>query len=412
MKPGGALRRAFAATSDPTAQLLVETRALRGFADGMLAVLLAGYLAELGLGARQIGLLTTMTLVGSAVATITLGLLAHQFSGRSLLILAAVLMTLTGTGFLLIQDWWLLLPVAFVGTLNPSSGDVSVFLPLEQAEIARVVPSEERTSVFARFSFGANLMGALGALSAGGLAAFVILFWDDRLRIGQVGFAIYIAIGLRLFVRYRRLETEAPIVEGPTRRVGLGNSRGIVLKLAAVFSLDSFGGGFVIQTMLILWLFQRHGMSEAQAGVLFFSTGICAALSMLAAPRLAARIGLIETMVFTHLPANLLLIMAALMPNLPLAVTMLILRSLLSSMDIPARTTFVMSVVEPEERAAAASVTNVPRSLASAASPAIAGQLLAMTTFGWPLIIAGGMKVAYDLILLRMFRAIRPISES
>jgi MFS family permease len=185
-----------------------------------------------------------------------------------------------------------------------------------------------------------------------------------------------------------------------------------VLKLAAVFSIDSFGGGFVIQTMLILWLFEQHGMSEAQAGVLFFWTGICAALSMLIAPRLAARFGLIETMVFTHLPANLFLIAAALMPSLPLAVAMLILRALLSSMDIPARTTYVMSVVDPEERAAAASLTNVPRSLATAVSPAISGQLLALTTFGWPLIIAGSLKVTYDFLLLRMFRSIRPSTDT
>jgi MFS family permease len=406
------LRRAFAATTDPTAQLLVETRSLRGFADGLVSVLLASYLAELGFGARQIGLLTTMTLIGSAVATITLGLVAYRFQGRSLLITAAVLMALTGAGFLLIQDWWLLLPVAFVGTLNPSSGDVSVFLPLEQAEIARVVPAGQRTSVFARFSLGANLIGALGALSAGGLATVVLLFTDDRLRIGQVGFVIYGVVGLVLFGRYRRLATDEPVAEGQRPRTGLRKSRGIVLKLAAVFSIDSFGGGFVIQTMLILWLFEQHGMSEAQAGVLFFWTGICAALSMLIAPRLAARFGLIETMVFTHLPANLFLIAAALMPSLPLAVAMLILRALLSSMDIPARTTYVMSVVDPEERAAAASLTNVPRSLATAVSPAISGQLLALTTFGWPLIIAGSLKVTYDLLLLRMFRSIRPSTDT
>jgi predicted MFS family arabinose efflux permease len=178
------------------------------------------------------------------------------------------------------------------------------------------------------------------------------------------------------------------------------------MKLAAVFSLDSLGGGFVIQTMLILWLHQRHGMSQASAGLLFTAASLLAAFSMLAAPRLSNRIGLINTMVFTHLPANIFLMLTPLMPNLPLAVTMLLLRWSLSQMDIPARTAYVMAVVDPDERAAAASVTNVPRSLATAASPAIAGQLLSLTAFGWPLLIGGALKAAYDLILLKMFRNI------
>jgi predicted MFS family arabinose efflux permease len=192
---------------------------------------------------------------------------------------------------------------------------------------------------------------------------------------------------------------------------GLHRSRNIVFKMATVFSLDSLGGGFVVQTMLILWLHKRHGMSETSAGLLFTAASLLAAFSMLAAPRLAARIGLINTMVFTHLPANIFLMLAPLMPNLPLAVTMLLLRWSLSSMDVPARTAYVLSMVDPDERAAAASITNVPRSLASAASPAVAGQLLSMAAFGWPLIIGGGLKAIYDLILLRMFRDVRPESS-
>jgi MFS family permease len=397
-----------AGTTDPVAQLLVETRALRGFADGLVSVLLAGYLSHLGFGARQIGVITTMTLVGSAAATITLGLVAHRWSRHALLVIAAMVMALTGLAFLLVQSFWVLLPIAFIGTLNPSSGDVSVFLPLEQAEIAHVVPAAERTSVFARFSLGANLIAALGSLAAGGIAAFVAARSLDPLVAGQIGFAIYCAIGLFLFTRYRMLPPDLTATVDAKPRHGLHRSRGIVFKMAAVFSLDSLGGGFVIQTMLILWLHERHGMSQASAGVLFSVASLLAAFSMLAAPRLANRIGLVNTMVFTHLPANIFLMATPFMPTLPLAVTTLLLRWSLSSMDVPARTAYVMSVVDPDERAAAASVTNVPRSLASAVSPALAGQLLSMTAFGWPLLVGGALKAAYDLILLKMFRDIPP----
>ena len=390
------------------AQRLIETRALRGFADGLIAVALASYLTEIGFGARQIGLLTTVTLVGSAAATISLGLVAHRWQRLQLLILAAVVMSLTGLAFLTIQSFWILLPIAFFGTLNPSSGDVSVFLPLEQAEIASAIAPGERTTVFARFSLAANLIAALGSLTAGGIAGIVAArAWEPE-RTGQLGFAVYLIIGTILFLRYRQLPAHGQPKALNQVRQGLQRSRAIVFRLAAVFSLDSLGGGFVVQTMLILWLHQRHGMSESAAGLLFFGTSLLSALSMLIAPHLANRFGLVNTMVFTHLPANLFLIAAPLMPSLNLAVLMLLCRAALSSMDIPARTAYVMAVVDPDERSAAASLTNVPRSLASAVSPALAGQLLSMTPFGWPLVMGGSLKVIYDLVLLKMFRSIPP----
>jgi MFS family permease len=366
------LRDRIAGTPHPVAQLLVETRALRGF----------------------------------AAATISLGLVAHRWSHHRLLIVAAILMALTGLAFLTVQNYWVLLPVAFVGTLNPSSGDVSLFLPLEQAEIARVIPAAERTSVFARFSLAANLIAAVGSLMAGGIAALVSAWAWDPIRSGQIGFVVYLAIGLYLFSRYRRLPPEPVDSETPRQRRGLHRSRETVLRLAAVFSLDSLGGGFVVQTLLIVWLHDRHGLSVATAGLLFAATNVLSGFSMLAAPRLASRIGLINTMVFTHLPANIFLALTPFMPNLELAVLLLLLRAALSQMDIAPRTAYVMAVVDPDERPAAASVTNVPRSLAAAISPAIAGQLLSMTAFGWPLLVGGAMKAAYDLILLKMFRDI------
>jgi MFS family permease len=393
-------------TTNPIARRLIETRSMRAFGDGLVSVALASYLTHIGFGARQIGLITTATLVGSAVATIALGLVAHRWPRQRLLVASALLMGLTGLGFLTVQAFWLLVPIAFIGTLNPSSGDVSVFLPLEQAEIAGEIRGSERTSVFARFSLGANLVAALGSLTAGGIAALVTARALDPIRTGQIGFVIYSAIGLMVFARYRTLpgtdRDEAVVIQSRT----LHKSRAIVARMAVVFSLDSLGGGFVVQTLLILWLHQRHGMSEAAAGLLFSVTSLFSAFSMLAAPRLAQRIGLVNSMVFTHLPANLFLIAAPLMPNLQLAIVMLLARSALSSMDVPARTAFVMSVVEPDERAAAASLTNVPRSLASAVSPALAGQLLSLTPFGWPLIVGGSLKACYDLILWRMFRSV------
>jgi MFS family permease len=401
------LRDRIAGTPHPVAQLLVETRALRGFADGLVSVLLASYLINLGFGTRQIGVITTVTLVGSAAATISLGLVAHRWSCHRLLIVASILMALTGLAFLIVQNYWVLLPVAFVGTLNPSSGDVSVFLPLEQAEIAHVIPAAERTSVFARFSLAANLIAAVGSLMAGGIAALVSAWAWDPIRSGQIGFVVYLAIGLYLFSRYSRLPPEPAVgSETPRQRRGLHRSRETVLKLAAVFSLDSLGGGFVVQTLLIVWLHDRHGLSVATAGLLFAATNVLSGFSMLAAPRLASRIGLINTMVFTHLPANIFLALTPFMPNLELAVLLLLLRAALSQMDIAPRTAYVMAVVDPDERPAAASVTNVPRSLAAAISPAIAGQLLSMTAFGWPLLVGGAMKASYDLILLKMFRNI------
>ncbi|HQY30824.1 MAG TPA: MFS transporter [Thermomicrobiales bacterium] len=400
------LTRIFA-TENPIARCLIETRALRGFADGLVAVALASYLIAIGLGARQVGMVTTATLVGSAAATIGLGMIAGRWPGRQMLLGAALLMILTGLGFLVVQDVWLLIPVAFIGTMNPSNGDVSVFLPLEQAGIAGEVSGASRTSVFARYSLGANLAASLGALAAGGIATVVANRGMAAERTGQIGFLVYTLIGVIVFLRLQGLPRAETINIEKRARSGLHQSRAIVTKMAVVFSLDSLGGGFVVQTMLILWLHQRHGMTEAAAGLLFAVSSLLAAFSMLVAAPMARRIGLVNTMVFTHLPANIFLILTPFMPTMGLAVTMLLGRALLSSMDVPARTAFVMAAVQPDERPAAASYTNVPRSLASAVSPALAGQLLSMTAFGWPLVIGGVLKASYDLILLGMFRSVQ-----
>jgi hypothetical protein len=327
-----------------------------------------------------------------------------------MLTVACLLMLGTGVGFAAITDFWPLLLIAVVGTLNPSSGDVSVFSPLEQSLLSHAAAAEWRTALFARYSLVGHLLGAVGALGAaipGLLAQWNVL---DLKLATQAMFVVYGLSGLVALALYRRLATAGSRGDG-VRPVPLGPSRGIVLRLAALFSLDSFAGGFAVQSLLALWLFLRFDLSMEAAGTIFFWTGVLAAASFLAAPAVARRFGLINTMVFTHLPANLFCILAALMPTLPLAVLFLLLRSALSSLDVPARSSYVMAVVTPAERPAAASLAAVPRSLASAVSPAFAGYLLTLTSFGWPLIICGALKIVYDLALLGMFSKVKPPEE-
>jgi len=301
-----------------------------------------------------------------------------------------------------VTQFWPLLLVAFVGTMNPSAGDVSVFLPTEQALLPQTAPSTSRTALFARYALLGSLFGALGSLAAGVPDALANHDVISRAVALRGSFVVYSALGLAVLARYARL---SPAIE-PTdvARTPLGPSKRIVYQLAALFSVDSFGGGFVVQALVALWLFRRFGLSIAVAGQIFFWTGLLSALSALVAVKVAARIGLVRTMVFTHLPANGLLILAAFAPWSWLAIGLLLLRALFAQMDVPARQAFVMAVVPPEERAAAAGVTNVPRSLASATTPFIAGILLQHSHFGWPLVIAGAMKIVYDLTLLVMFR--------
>jgi MFS family permease len=387
------------------AQRLTAARSLRGFVDGAVSVLLASYLTGLGFSATQVGALATGTLLGSAALTLVVGLGAGHHDRRILLLLASGLMFATGIGFASFTAFLPLLLVAIVGTLNPSSGDVSVFLPTEQAAMAGAVPPERRTAAFAIYNVAGNIAGALGALASGlpGLAAR--RHGGDALAAQRSVFVVYSGIALACALVYRGLP---PLAD--TRPVArpLARSRAVVLRLAALFSLDSFGGGFVIQTLLALWLYRRFQLNVAVAGAFFFLTSLVGALSQLASSRLAARFGLIHTMVFTHVPANLFLATAGFMPTAPLAMLFLFLRACLSSMDVPARQSFVMAVVPPEERAAAASVTNVPRSLAAAGAPVLAGWLLDRSTIGWPLAVAGALKIAYDVALFRMFRAVRP----
>jgi MFS family permease len=393
------------------AALLLETRGIRGLGDGLVSVVLASYLAVVGLSDVRIGIVVTLTLLGSAVLTLVVGLRAHAYPRRRLLTLVAALMIATGVGFAVFDSFWPLAAVGLIGTINPSGGDVSVFLPTEQAVLPATAPDEQRTALFARYTLVGALAAAAGALVAGvpqWVGRRLEVADETSLRWAFVGYAI---LGVVVLTRYRGL---SPAVErvGPPPPRALGASRPVVYRLAALFSLDSFGGGFVITALLVLWLQRRFDLSLAIAGTVFFWAGVLSAFSALVAVRIARRIGLVRTMVFTHLPANGLLVLAAFMPTAPLAVACLLARAALSQMDVPARTSYVMAVVEPAERPAAASVTNVPRSLAAALPPVAAGWMLGQSTFGWPLVIGGTIKAVYDLLLLQQFRDLRPPEEA
>lgn len=389
--------------------ILIAARGVRGFGDGFTALLLPVYLSALGFSAFRIGALITATLLGSAAFTLAVGLAGHRIPARRLLFIACAMMGATGLAFAQTRAFWPLMAVGFAGTLNPSGGDVSLFLPLEQSLLAHAGPARARTTLFARYSLAGALMGAVGALSVGVLDPLAAITALPRQDLITAAFVIYGLLGLICALLYRRLPALPPESDPP--RTALGPSRNKVLGLAALFSLDSFGGGFMVQSLFALWLFHRFGLSLGAAGAFFFWSGLLAAISQLAAPWLARRVGLIETMVFTHIPANLCVMAAAFAPNLAAAFALLLVRALLSSMDVPARTSYVMAIVTPPERAAAAGVTNVPRSLAAALSPALAGLLFSVSPFAWPLVIGGGLKVSYDLLLLWRFRRHRPPEE-
>jgi MFS family permease len=388
--------------------LLYAARGIRGFGDGFAVILLPAYLTAIGYDPIHIGVVAAASLLGSAVLTLAVGFLAPRHDLRKLLLLAAGLMVATGLAFPAFEHIVFVAFVAFVGTVNPSAGDIGVFIPLEHAMLARGVPDRERTATFARYSLIGALAGAAGALGAvvpdvlasGGISKI------DAFRLMFYAYGLLGAGGAALYWRLPRSQI------GETRHsVPLGPSRAVVYRLAALFSLDAFAGGFIVQSLLALWLFQRFDLSLSAAGTFFFWSSVLSAFSYPVAARLAQRVGLVNTMVFTHIPSSICLILAAFAPSLGVVVALLLVRSALSQMDVPTRTSYVMAVVTPAERTAAASVTAVPRSLASSLSPALAGVLLASSFAGLPLVICGCLKIVYDLSLLMSFRHIKPPEE-
>lgn len=390
MSPGGG-------AGDPRlaqdARRLVTMRALRGVADGLVSVLLASHLEQLGFTPLETGAIVAGTLLGSAAVTTAAGLGGARVGRRAILVGAAGSMLATGVGFAWLTTFWPLLLVAAVGTLNPTAGDVSVFLPVEQAALAQTARGVDRAHRFARYNLAGAFAGGLGALASGVVA-------------GRAAFLLYAAVAIAVGALAWRLSDAIEHAAPPQRP--LASSRAVVVRLAALFSLDSFGGGFVPQSLLVLWLWLRFDLPVATTGAIFFAAGLLSAASQLLSARIAARIGYVRTMVWTHLPANVFLILAGVVPDASLAVAFLLARAALSQMDIPARQAFVMALVPPAERTAAASITNVPRSLAAALPPLATGWMLGWSVFGWPLVLAGVIKTAYDLLLLAQFRGVVP----
>jgi MFS family permease len=397
------------------ARLLFLARAVRMFGYGALGVILVLYLAEAGLQPGEIGILLTLTLAGDTLVSLYLTTHADRIGRRRTLVIGALLMAAAGIVFTDNTSFVVLLVVATIGVLSPSGNEVGPFLPIEQAALTEVTPAERRTGTYAWYNLVGSVATATGALVAGFVAGELqAAGWPalDAYRAILVGYAAA-ALALVPIVAKVSSEVEVPPVDTSiARRLGLHRSQGIVLRLASLFALDAFGGGLIIQSLLAFWFHERFGLPEPALGGIFFGANILAAFSALAAARIAKRIGLINTMVFTHLPSNVLLMLVPLMPTVELAILVLLARFSISQMDVPTRQSYTMAVVDPDERSAAAGITGIARTTGAALSPLIAAPLFAVPGLASvPFFLAGGLKIVYDLALWRAFRARRPPEE-
>jgi MFS family permease len=402
----------------PDAWLLFATRFIRLFAYGSLSVVLVFYLISVGLSAPQIGMLLTLTLVGDTIVSLYLTTRADRIGRRRMLIIGAALMVAAGLVFASTKHLWLLVLAGTVGVISPSGQEVGPFLSIEQAALSHVVSNRTRTEVFAWYTLTGSIATALGALAGGTVTRALqekVLAPVSSYRTVVI---LYAALGMILIVFFSRLSRAAEATTRGEKTVfratfaglsGLGRSRDVVMKLSALFALDSFGGGFVVQSFAAYWFYLRFGVDPETLGAIFFWANIFAGISALLASRLASRFGLIKTMVATHLPSNVLLILVPLMPTLPLAVLVLLVRFSISQMDVPTRQSYIMAVVSPEERSAAAGITGVARTIGAAVSPLFAGFMFARPALiNLPFFIAGTLKIIYDLLLYREFVAVQP----
>ena len=389
-------------------RLLFVTRAARMFSYGFLSVVLVLYLAGLGFSEGRIGLLLTLTLVGDVLVSLWITLHADRLGRKRMLVLGAALMVAAGVPFALSGDFTVLVLAATFGVISPSGNEVGPFLAIEQAALSQVLPEDQRTGVFAWYHLAGAFATAVGALAGGWTAQALQASGMAPVASYRVLVFAYAAVGLFLAALFTRMSraVEAPSSSAAAGRLGLHASKGVVLRLSALFSLDAFAGGFVIQSLVAYWFHQRFGVEPGVLGSIFFVANVLAGLSALYAVRLARQIGLIRTMVVTHIPSNVLLILVPLMPNLPLAIGVLLLRFSISQMDVPTRQAYTMHVVAPDERSAAAGVTGIARTTGAAISPVLAGPMLAVPALaGLPFFLAGGLKLLYDLLLYRSFRA-------
>jgi len=400
------------------AVLLFVTRFTRLFAYGALSVILVFYLLSLGLTETQVGLLLTLTLAGDIAISLLLTTRADRIGRRRMLIVGAILMAGAGIAFASTRNLFFLIIAGTIGVISPSGNEVGPFLSIEQAALSHVVPARSRTEVFAWYTLTGSIATALGALCGGVAAGLVQKTSFSTADSYRVVVLLYAGLGLALAFLFLRLSSLAEVKPSDSTRasardfLGMGQSRAIIVKLSSLFALDSFGGGFVVQSFAAYWFYLRFGVPAAKLGVIFFWANVFAGISALLASRLASRIGLVRTMVLTHLPSNVLLILVPLMPNLTLAVLVLLARFSISQMDVPTRQSYTMAVVRPEERSAAGGITGVARTAGAAISPIFAGFLFSRPSLvDLPFFIAGTLKIAYDLVLYRQFAAVRPPEE-
>jgi len=395
----------------PDACILFATRFVRLFAYGALSVVLVFYLTSLGLRESQVGLLFTLTLAGDTVVSLALTIVADRVGRRRVLVIGSLLMLGAGLAFAFTRNFWFLIVAATIGVISPSGNEVGPFLSIEQAALSHILPDRARTSTFAWYSLIGSLATAVGSLCGGLLPDVVRTTGMPDLDGYRSVVILYAAIGLLLALLFSRLTpaTEVQTAAAPGSRwsLGVGHSRHVVLKLSALFALDAFGGGFVVQSLAAYWFYLRFGVQPAELGAIFFGANLLAGMSALLASRLASRFGLVRTMVFTHLPSNILLIAVPLMPSLSLAIVVLFVRFSISQMDVPTRQSYVMAVVLPEERSAAAGITGVARTIGASIAPWFVGLMFAQPSLiNFPFFIAGALKIVYDLLLYREFVAL------
>jgi len=403
---------------DRDGRLLFAMRTARMFGYGFLAVVLVLYLVAVGLDPLTVGIVLTMTLIGDTVISLWLTTNADRLGRRRVLVAGAALMILAGVVFAFTSWVPLLILAGAIGVLSPTGNEVGPFLAVEQAALSQTIHDVRRTATFAWYNLVGYVATATGALGAGLLSQALLnggLAPVDAYRAIVIGYAV---IGIGMAVGFWRLGPgiEAPpndhANDGIRRRFGLHRSKKIVLRLSILFSIDAFGGGFIPQSLMAYWFHTQYGVQPAVLGAIFFAANLLAAVSSLSAARIAARFGLINTMVFTHIPSNVLLILVPIMPTLPLAVLMLLLRYSLSQMDVPTRQSYVMAVVDPDERSAAAGVTGVARTTGAAISPSLSSVMMASAGYAaLPFYLAGSLKIVYDLLMYRDFRNVRPPEE-
>jgi MFS family permease len=405
-----------ATTLSRDGRLLFATRAVRMFGYGLASVVLVLYLAVLGLPDPAIGALLTLTLLGDAAISLWLTTHADRAGRRRVLLAGALLMCLAGVGFASTSALPVLVLAATIGVISPSGNEVGPFLAVEQASLSQTIADRARTRVFAWFNLTGSFATAAGALAGGGIAGALIAAGRAPVDAYRAVIVVYACLGLLLAALFwqvsPRIEVAAPPDASIALRLGLHRSRGIVARLSALFALDAFGGGLVVQSLVAYWFHLRFGADVAVLGAVFFVANLLAGISALAAVWIADRIGLIRTMVVTHLPSNILLAMVPLMPTLPLAILVLLARFSISQMDVPTRQSYTMAVVDPDERSAAAGVTGIARSLGASVSPLIAAPLFGVASLAaLPFLLAGGLKIGYDILLYRGFRSMRPEHE-